>query len=173
MGQGALNAERARRPSAWWQAARPFRNKCKWMYGPCVRLGPLAYVTGHKPCGSSGPLPKWEALGKAWTRAGTGPQLMPGSSSPRDLAKARTLLRGAWSLFEGPGMPSWELRTRSYRGPVSLGGLDPSMHLGMYYLFLPRGALSPAHVAGSGAALRMTWRCGTGAAPSYRRRGYL
>ena len=28
-GQDALNAERARRPSAWWQAARPLRNKCK------------------------------------------------------------------------------------------------------------------------------------------------
>jgi hypothetical protein len=23
-------------------------------YGPYVRLGPLAYVTGHKPCGRSG-----------------------------------------------------------------------------------------------------------------------
>jgi hypothetical protein len=97
---------------------------------------------------------------------------MPGSSSSRDLAKTRTLLGGAWSLFEGPGIPSWELRTRSYRGPVFLGGPDPSMHLGMYYLSLPRGAPSPAHVVGSGAALRMTWRCGTGAVPSYRRRGY-
>jgi hypothetical protein len=69
-------------------------------------------------------------------------------------------------------MPSWELRTRSYRGLVSLGGPDPLMHLGMYYLSLPRGAPSSAHVVGSGAALRMTWRCGMGAAPSYRRRGY-
>jgi hypothetical protein len=79
---------------------------------------------------------------------------------------------GAWSLFEGPNMSFWELRTRSYWGPVSLGGPDPSIHLGMYYLSLPRGAPSPAHVVGSGAAPRMTWRCGTGAAPSYRRRGY-
>ena len=69
-------------------------------------------------------------------------------------------------------MSFWELRTRSYRGPVSLGGPDPSMHLGMYYLSLPRGAPSPAHVVGSEAALRMTWRCGTGAVPSYHRRGY-
>jgi hypothetical protein len=83
---------------------------------------------------------------------------MPGSSSSRDLAKTRTLLGGVWSLFEGPGMSFWELRTRSHRGPVSLGGLDPSMHLEMYYLSLPRGAPSPAHVVGSGAALRMTWR---------------
>jgi hypothetical protein len=53
-------------------------------------------------------------------------------------------------------MSSWELRTRSYRGPAFLGGPDPSMHLGKYYLSLPRGAPSSAHVVGSGAALRMT-----------------
>jgi hypothetical protein len=88
---------------------------------------------------------------------------MPGSSSSQDLAKTRTLLGGAWSLFEGPGMSFWELRTRSYRGQVSLGGPDPSMHLGMYYLSLPRGAPSPTHVVGSGAALRMTWRYGCSA----------
>jgi hypothetical protein len=45
-------------------------------------------------------------------------------------------------------MPSWELRTRSYRGPVSLGGLEPSMHPGTYYLSLPHGAPRPAHVVG-------------------------
>jgi hypothetical protein len=28
------------------------------LYGPYVRLGPLAYVTGHKPRGSSGSPPK-------------------------------------------------------------------------------------------------------------------
>jgi hypothetical protein len=28
-GHDALNVERARRLSAWWQAARPFRNKCR------------------------------------------------------------------------------------------------------------------------------------------------
>jgi hypothetical protein len=31
------------------------------LYGPYTRLGPLAYVTGHKPRGSSGSLPGWEA----------------------------------------------------------------------------------------------------------------
>jgi hypothetical protein len=66
---------------------------------------------------------------------------MPGSSSFWDLAKARTLLGGTWGLPEGPVMPSWELRTRTYRGPVSLcGGPDPSKHPGKYYLSLPRGA---------------------------------
>jgi hypothetical protein len=108
-----------------------------------------------------------------WTRAGTGPLLLPGSSSYRDLAEARTLLGGTWSLPEGPGMPSWELRTHTYRGPVSLcGGPDPSMHPGEYYLSLPRGAPRPAHVVGSGAALRVTWRCRTGEASSYCRRWY-
>jgi hypothetical protein len=97
---------------------------------------------------------------------------MPGSSSSQDLAKTQTLLGEAWSLFEGPDMPSWELRTRSYRGQVSLGGPNPSMHLGMYYLSLPRGAPSPAHVVGLGAVLRMTWTCGMGPAPLYRTRGY-
>jgi hypothetical protein len=81
---------------------------------------------------------------------------MPGSSSSRDLAKARTLLRGTRDLPEGPDMPSWELQTRTYRGPLSLcGGLDPSMHPGKYYLSLPRGAPRLAHVVGSGAALRV------------------
>jgi hypothetical protein len=28
------------------------------LYGPYVRLGPLAYVTGHKPRGSSGSPPE-------------------------------------------------------------------------------------------------------------------
>jgi hypothetical protein len=91
-----------------------------------------------------------------WTRASTGPLLMPGSSLSRDLAKAWTLLGGTWGPPEGPGMPSWELRTCTYRGPVSLcGGPDPMMHPRVYCLSLPRGALSPTHVVGSGAVLRV------------------
>jgi hypothetical protein len=31
------------------------------LYEPYVRLGPLVYVTGHKPRGSSGSLPEREA----------------------------------------------------------------------------------------------------------------
>jgi hypothetical protein len=73
----------------------------------------------------------------------------------------------------GPSMSPRELRTRTHRGPVFLcGGPDPTVHPGMYYLSSPRGALRPAHVVGSGAALRVTWRCRTGAASSYCRRGY-
>jgi hypothetical protein len=98
---------------------------------------------------------------------------MPGSSWYRNLAKARTLLGGTWGSPKGPDMPSWELRTHSYRGPVSFrGGPDLLMHPGEYYLSLPRGAPSPAHVVGSGAALRVTWGCRTGAASSYCRRRY-
>jgi hypothetical protein len=29
-----------------------------WLWGPYVRLGPLAYVTGHKPRDSSGSPPE-------------------------------------------------------------------------------------------------------------------
>jgi hypothetical protein len=92
---------------------------------------------------------------------------------PRDLAKARSLLGGTWGLPEGPNMLSWELRPCAYRGPVSLyGGPDPMMHPGVNCLSLPHGAPRPAHVVGSGAVLRVTWRCRTGAVPSYCRRGY-
>jgi hypothetical protein len=35
--------------------------KAPRLYRPYVRLGPLAYVTGHKPCGSRGTPPEREA----------------------------------------------------------------------------------------------------------------
>jgi hypothetical protein len=70
-------------------------------------------------------------------------------------------------------MPSWELRTCRHRGPVSYyGGPDPVIRPGMYYLSLPRGAFRPAHAVGSGAVLRVVWRCRTGAASSCCRREY-
>jgi hypothetical protein len=62
---------------------------------------------------------------------------------------------------------------RTYRGPVFFcGGPDPMVLPVTYHPSSPRGALRPAHVVGSGAALRVTRRCRTGAAPSYCRRGY-
>jgi hypothetical protein len=73
----------------------------------------------------------------------------------------------------GPDMSPRELRARIHRGLVFLyRGPDPTMLPGTYYPSLPRGALRPSHVVGSGAALRVTWGCRTGAAPSYCRRGY-
>jgi hypothetical protein len=84
---------------------------------------------------------------------------MSGSSSSRDLAKAWALLGGTWGPPDGPSMPSWELQTCTYRGPVALcGGPDLIIHPGMYYLSLPRGALRPTHVVGSDAVLRVSWR---------------
>jgi hypothetical protein len=73
----------------------------------------------------------------------------------------------------GTGMSLRELRARTYRGPVFLcGGPDPTVLPGTYHPSSPRGAFRPAHVVGSGAALRVTRRCRTGAAPSYCRRRY-
>jgi hypothetical protein len=67
------------------------------------------------------------------------------------------MLGGTWGPAEGPGIPFWEPWTViegsgcTYRGPVFLfGGPDPIMHLGVYYLSLPRGTPEPAHVVGSG-----------------------
>jgi hypothetical protein len=66
-----------------------------------------------------------------------------------------------------------ELRTGTHMGPMFLyGGPDPTVLPGMYYPSSPRGALRPAHVVGSGAALRVTWRCCTDIASPYYRRGY-
>jgi hypothetical protein len=81
---------------------------------------------------------------------------MPGSSPSWDLAKARTLLGGTWGPPEGPGMPSLGAPDLYVQGSVSLcGGLEPTMHPGMYYLSLPCGAFKPAHVVGSGDVLRV------------------
>jgi hypothetical protein len=74
-------------------------------------LRPLAYVTGHKPHGSSGSPPERGAQGKVWTRANTGPLLMSGFSPSRGLAVVQTLLGGTWGPSEGPDMSSWEFRT--------------------------------------------------------------
>jgi hypothetical protein len=59
MGRDALNAERARRPSAQWQATRLFLNKCKGCTtSRQVRFGSLCHgpqVAGLRLCG------KWRA----------------------------------------------------------------------------------------------------------------
>jgi hypothetical protein len=80
---------------------------------------------------------------------------------------------GTWDSPGGPGMSPWELRTRTHRGPVFLcGSPDTTVFPGMHYPSSPCGTLRPAHVVGSGAALRVTWRCRTGVASLYCRRGY-
>jgi hypothetical protein len=100
------------------------------------------HVSAPDPCLCRGPL-----------RPGTLPRLGPHSG--------------------GPDMSQRELWVRTYRGPVFLcGGPDPTVLPGTYHPSSPRGALRPAHAVGSGAALRVTRRCRTGAVPSYYRRGY-
>jgi hypothetical protein len=66
-----------------------------------------------------------------------------------------------------------ELQTRTHRGPMFLcGGPVLTVPPKMYHPSLPRGALRPAHVAGPGATLRVTWRYRMGTVSSYCRRGY-
>jgi hypothetical protein len=103
--------------------------------------------------------------GKAWTRASTGPLLMPGFPLSRDLVVVRTLLGGTWGPSEGPSMPSWESRTVTegpgctYRGPVFLRwGPDLMMHLRVHHLSSPHSAPRSAHVVGSGVVHRATRR---------------
>jgi hypothetical protein len=152
--QDALNAERACRLSEWWQAARPLRNKCKdctaaWALREARPVGLQA--TSHAA-----------AVGFCLSgerRARPGHVSAPDPYLRRGLLRPGTLPRLGPHLG-GPGMSPQELRVRTHRGPTSLcGGPDPTVFPRTYYPSLPRGALRPAHVVGSGAALRVTWRC--------------
>jgi hypothetical protein len=96
-----------------------------------------------------------------------------GPPRPGTLLRPRPLSGGTWDPPGGLDMSPRELRTRTHTGPVFLcGGPDPIVLPGMHYPSSPRGTLRPVHVVGSGATLRAAWRCRTGAAPSYCRRGY-
>jgi hypothetical protein len=65
IGQGAFNVERACRLSAWWQAARPFRNKCRG------RAAAWA-LRQARPLGlCHGPQAKRQQRGSAWARSPT------------------------------------------------------------------------------------------------------
>jgi hypothetical protein len=63
---------------------------------------------------SSGSPPEREVKGKAWTRVSTGPLLMPGSSSFRDVAEVRTLLEGSGLIRIGVRCPSMEVWSPRY-----------------------------------------------------------
>jgi hypothetical protein len=98
----------------------------KRLHGPYVRLGPLAYVTSLKPSGSSGAPPGQEVPLERWTRVGTGPPFVPGSSRSRSPARAR-------SLLEGPGAyPRDPTRPLGSSGPVSIGVRRPSAEVRTY-----------------------------------------
>jgi hypothetical protein len=135
IGQGALNAERACRPSAWWQAARPLHNKCRgcttlWASRQAhpvgLRHGPLAtrqqrvsalsgehrvrpgHVSALDPCMRRGPL-----------RPGTLLRPGPYSEGPGALPRARHVFLRAPDLYaqgsdvllwrSGPSNTSWDV----------------------------------------------------------------
>jgi hypothetical protein len=99
------------------QAVRPLRNKCRDRVAqrPCVRLRPLAYVTGNKTRGSIGSPPERGAQVhkiKARTRVSTGPLLRPRYPLSRDLVMGdpdltrggiRTPSKGPGTLLGSPG----------------------------------------------------------------------
>jgi hypothetical protein len=68
--KGHITCQRGR------QAARLLRNKCRDSVAqrPNVRLRPLAYVTGSRPCGSTRSLPK-RGVGvlEVWSRHKSAP----------------------------------------------------------------------------------------------------
>jgi hypothetical protein len=125
MGRDALNAERARRPSAQWQAACLFLNKCMGcMTSRQVRPGSLCHgpqAAGLRLSGKSRERPAHMSASDPCTYQGP--------------PHSRTLLE-----FE----PTRRLWTYMYRGPVSFcGGLD----------LLGRGVFS-CHVAPFGRPTR-------------------
>jgi hypothetical protein len=103
MGRDALNAERARRPSAQWQAARPLLNKCKG----CTtsrQVRPDSLCHGSQAAGLR-PSGKWRAR----PRHVSAPDPCPYQGPPC----SGTLLR-----FR----PTQRLQTYMYRSPVSFRG---------------------------------------------------
>jgi hypothetical protein len=119
------------------QAVCPLRNKCRdrATQRPYVRLRPLAYVMGNKPCGSIGSLPE---------RGAQAHRIKPGHVSVPDpclghdipcpgtsLWVAWTPLRGVRTSPKGSGLLAREPWTilgdagHEYRGPaLSRGGPD-------------------------------------------------
>jgi hypothetical protein len=112
------------------QAARTLRNKCRdpAVQRPYVRLRPLAYVTGNKPCDSIGSPPERGAQAhKIKPRHMSIPDPCLGQGIPypgTSLWVARTLLGGIRTPSKGPDTLTWESRTvfggpgYVYRGPV-------------------------------------------------------
>jgi hypothetical protein len=147
MGRDAINAERARRPSARWQAARLFLNKCRGCTtSRQVWPGSLCY----------GPQVAGLRLSGKW-RAGPTHVSAPNPCTYQGSPRSGTLLEFG---------PTRRLRTHMYRGPVSFCGGPDLLGCGVF----------PCHVApfglGSGAVLRVARRRRMGAASSCCRRGY-
>ena len=125
MGRDALNAERACRLSAQWQAARPLLNKCRGCTtSHQVRPGSLCH----------GPQAAGLRLSGKW-RARPGHVSAPDPCSYQGPPRSGTLLRFG---------PTRRLRTYMYRGPMSFcGGQD-----------LLGCVVSPCHMAPFGLPMR-------------------
>jgi hypothetical protein len=92
------------------QAAHPLRNKCKdrVVQSPYVRLHPLAYVMGNKPCGSIGSPPE---RGVQAHKIKPGHMSVPDPSLGQDIPYPGTSLWVAWTLLGGIRTPSKGLGT--------------------------------------------------------------
>jgi hypothetical protein len=117
-GQDVLNDERAHRPSAWWQAACPLRNKCRG----CATLGALRQA---RPVGSchgpqatrrarSGHVPAPDPYScRGPPRPGTFPRPGPYSEGSDAHPSNPTCLLGSSGLVHtGVRCPSVEVRTQ-------------------------------------------------------------
>jgi hypothetical protein len=145
MGRDALNAERARRSSAQWQAARLFLNKCR----DCTtsrQVRPNSLCHGPQAAGL-------RLCGKRRAR--------PAHVSAPDPCTHQGPSRSGTLLGFGP--------TRGLRTCMYIGARCP---FEVWCLFLPRGAFWPAHPVGSGAVLRVARRRRMGAMSPCCRRGY-
>jgi hypothetical protein len=147
MGRDAINAERAHRPSARWQAARLFLNKCRG----CTtsrQVRPGSLCCGPQAAGL-------RLSGKR--RAGPAHVLASDPCTYQGPPRSGTLL--------GFG-PTRRLWTHMYWGPVSFCGGPNLLECGVF----------PCHVApfglGSGAVLCEARGRRMGAASSCCRRGY-
>jgi hypothetical protein len=108
MGQDTFNAERARRPSAQWQATCLFLNKCRGcMTFRQGRLGSLCHGPQAAGLCLSGKRRRGPHTCQRWTPAHT-----PGSFSLQDPAGVRTYPKapdsciGVWCPFRGV-RPYW------------------------------------------------------------------
>jgi hypothetical protein len=151
MGRDTLNAERARRPSAQWQAAHRFLNKCRG----CTTSRQV------RPCSlCHGPQAAGLCLSGKW-RARPTHVSAPDPCTHQGPSRSGTLLE-----FD----PTRRLRTCMY-----IGVWCPSRGSGLtevWRLSLSRDALWPTHSVGSGAVLHVARRRRMGAVSSCCRRGY-
>jgi hypothetical protein len=161
---------------------------------PYVRLHPLAYVTGRRPCGSIGSPPGRGAValcGQVRTRLGLDTcrhripaRARPGYSLPQTPG---TRLWVVWTPRRGVRDPSrrsgshsrgsWTLPRRSslhVQGSSTFpwGARTHCWHPGVYRLLWPHGDPGAIHVVESGAVHHVARDSRVGTASSFCRKGY-